>query len=147
VHRAPPDVLLVEDEASDIDLIREALGEVGAEVRLHIVEDGERALAYLRHQPPYEQAIRPDLILLDLNLPRVDGRDVLRALKQSPATRTIPVIVLSTSEAESDIEGAYRAGANCYVTKPFSFEGWVSAVDGIRDFWLHTVQLPSRRRT
>src|SRR5688572_24129147 len=109
--RRRAEVLLIEDDPGDVDLTREALAEKWAEVSLHVVEDGEKAMAFLRRQAPYEQAVRPDLILLDLNLPRMSGREVLRQIKRDEALRAIPVVVLTTSDADTDITRSYELGA------------------------------------
>jgi chemotaxis family two-component system response regulator Rcp1 len=112
--------------------------------RLHVVGDGEEALAFLRQQGRHTEAVRHDLILLDLNLPRKDGREVLTEVKTDPSLRRIPVVVLSTSAEKSDIAHAYEHQANCYVTKPVDLNGFINAVRAVEDFWLDTVKLPSR---
>jgi two-component system response regulator len=139
----PFDVLLVEDDPGDADLTREALKEAKMMVNLTIVEDGEAAIAYLRKQEPYTNAVRPDLILLDLHLPRKDGREVLRELKNDAVLRTIPVVILTTSQANADILDIYGLGGNCYVTKPVGFEEFSKVVRSIEDFWFTVVKLPS----
>lgn len=136
------DVLLVEDDSGDVELTREALAESKIALNLRIVEDGERALQYLRREGKYADAPRPDLILLDLNLPRVDGREVLREIKSDPDLRAIPVCVVTTSDAESDILKSYGLGANCYVTKPIGLEQFVHVIRAIEEFWLTIVKLP-----
>lgn len=110
--------------------------------QVHVATDGELAMAFLRRQEPYADAIRPDLILLDLNLPRMDGREVLREVKGDPDLKAIPVIVLTTSAAEADILKSYELHANAYVTKPVGLEGFLAAVRGIEDFWLSLVHFP-----
>ncbi|MFP4435816.1 MAG: response regulator [Chloroflexaceae bacterium] len=139
----PFDVLLVEDDPGDADLTREALKEAKMMVNLTIVEDGEAAIAYLRKEEPYTKAVRPDLILLDLHLPRKDGREVLRELKNDAVLRTIPVVILTTSQANADILDIYGLGGNCYVTKPVGFEEFSKVVRSIEDFWFTVVKLPS----
>jgi two-component system response regulator len=139
----PFDVLLVEDDPGDADLTREALKEAKMMVNLTIVEDGEAAIAYLRKEEPYTNAVRPDLILLDLHLPRKDGREVLRELKNDAVLRTIPVVILTTSQANADILDIYGLGGNCYVTKPVGFEEFSKVVRSIEDFWFTVVKLPS----
>lgn len=139
----PFDVLLVEDDPGDVDLTREALKEAKVMVNLTVVEDGEEAITYLRKEGPYANAVRPDLILLDLNLPRKDGREVLRVLKSDMILRTIPVVILTTSQANADILETYGLGGNCYVTKPVGFEEFSKVVRSIEDFWFTVVKLPS----
>jgi len=136
------DILLVEDNPGDIRLTREAFSEAKLRNTLHVCQDGEAALAFLRNQPPYSQAPRPDLILLDLNLPRVDGREVLREIKADPNLKRIPVVVLTTSSADEDVLKVYELAANCYITKPVDFERFIVVVRSIEDFWLTVVRLP-----
>ncbi len=136
------DILLVEDDPGDVDLTREALKEAGVVVNLHVVDNGVEALNYLRQQDPYTHALHPDLILLDLNLPRKDGREVLREVKGDPSLRHIPVVILTTSESSTDIRAVYGLGGNCYVTKPISFDEFARVVQSIEDFWLTVVKLP-----
>lgn len=135
-------VLLVEDDPGDVLMTREAFEE-NLQNRLDVVTDGSAALEYLRHQGPYADAPRPDLILLDLNLPRRDGREVLQEIKADPALRHIPVIVLTTSKAEEDVLRSYQLHANAYVTKPVDFEGFIEAIKQIDHFFISVVQLPS----
>lgn len=137
------DVLLVEDDPGDVDLTREALKEGKIIVNLSVVSDGVQALEYLRKQGTYQKVNRPDLVLLDLNLPKKDGREVLKEMKADPNLRTIPVVVLSTSDAEVDILKTYGLGVNCYVTKPVDFEQFIRVVQMIEDFWLTVVRLPT----
>jgi two-component system, chemotaxis family, response regulator Rcp1 len=137
------DVLLVEDNPGDVRLTKEALKEVKFVNALHVVEDGVEAIAYLRCQGRYAGQPRPDLILLDLNLPRMDGRQVLSVVKQDPELRRIPVVVLTTSQAEADIARAYDLHANCYITKPVGIDQFIEVVKSIESFWLAIVQLPS----
>ena len=140
----PVQVLLVEDSPSDAAMTIEAMHEGRIVNQVHVATDGEMAMAFLRRQGPFAEAPRPDLILLDLNLPRMDGREVLREVKDDPILKTIPVIVLTTSAAEEDILKSYELHANAYVTKPVAFEAFFSAVRGIEDFWLALVHLPQQ---
>lgn len=142
IAHAPVDVLLVEDSAADAELTREALVAGDGDTRLHEVRDGIEALAFLRRVPPFEAAPRPVLILLDLNLPRMDGRMVLAEIKRDPALRSIPVVVLTSSAAEQDVMAAYDLNANCYVTKPLNLDDFLAAVRAVRRFWLSTAALP-----
>jgi len=138
----PIEILLVEDSPSDTDLTVEALGSGKVANRLSIVEDGVLAMEFLRRQGRYANAPRPDLILLDLNLPRKDGREVLAEVKADATLRNIPIVVLTTSQAEQDVLRAYSLHANCYVTKPVDFRQFIEAIRGIEDFWLTIVKLP-----
>jgi CheY-like chemotaxis protein len=140
----PIDILLVEDDPGDVLMTREAFEHHKIRNALHVVSDGVEALQFLRRERPFADAPRPGLILLDLNLPRKDGREVLGEIKQDPALRTIPVVVLTTSEAEEDILRSYDLHANAYVTKPVDFEKFVEVVRQIDDFWVTVVQLPHR---
>jgi two-component system, chemotaxis family, response regulator Rcp1 len=140
---APIDILLVEDNPGDVRLTREALKEGKVANVLHVAADGVEALAFLRREGRFTDAVRPDLILLDLNLPRKDGREVLEEIKRDPDLRSIPVVVLTTSQAEEDILRAYRLRANCYVTKPVDLDQFIKVVHSIEDFWLTIVKLPS----
>jgi CheY-like chemotaxis protein len=142
----PIEILLVEDSPSDAELTFEAFREGKVPNQLSLVEDGVQALQFLRRQPPYTRAPRPDLILMDLNLPRKDGREVLREIKSDPALRTIPVVVLTTSQAEADISQAYDLHANCYIAKPVDFQHFLQVVHSIESFWLSVVVLPPKRR-
>jgi CheY-like chemotaxis protein len=137
------DILLVEDNPGDARLMQEALAEARVRNRLHLVADGVEALAYLRRQHPFASAIRPDLILLDLNLPGKDGRDVLAEIKRDEDLRRIPVVILTSSQAEADIARAYDLHANAYVTKPLDVEQFITVVKSIEDFWLTIVKLPN----
>jgi chemotaxis family two-component system response regulator Rcp1 len=138
------EILLVEDNPMDVDLTRETLAYAKIRNRLHVVNDGEKALAYLRREGPYEDAVRPDVVLLDLNLPRKDGREVLAAIKADPDLRTIPVVVLTSSSAEIDVVRSYNLGANCYVTKPVDLDQFANVVRTIEDFWFVVVKLPPK---
>ena len=135
-------VLMVEDDPGDVDLTKEALKDSKLSMRIAVVEDGEQAVKYLRRQKPYENAPRPDLILLDLNLPKMDGREVLKEIKCDPDLRTIPICVMTTSEAQADIQRAYGLGANCYVTKPLDLDQFIKVVHHVEAFWLTVVKLP-----
>jgi CheY-like chemotaxis protein len=138
----PIEILLVEDSPEDADLTREALEDAKVANNLSVVADGAAALAYLRREGDYAQATRPDLILLDLNLPKKDGREVLAEIKADEELKLIPVVVLTTSEAEQDIVRSYKLHANCYVTKPLDLDQFVTVVKSIEDFWLAIVKLP-----
>jgi CheY-like chemotaxis protein len=138
----PVAILLVEDNPGDARLMKEALAEGKIRNRLHVVTDGVEALAYLRRQAPFAYADRPDLILLDLNMPRQDGRQVLAEIKKDEDLRRIPVVILSSSQAEADVARAYDLHANCYITKPLDVEQLISVVKSIEDFWLTIVRLP-----
>jgi CheY-like chemotaxis protein len=139
----PVEILLVEDSPSDADLTVEALSDGKVLNNLHWVEDGVEALAFLRRQGKYNDAPRPDLILLDLNLPKKDGREVLAQIKVDPQLKLIPVVVLTTSAADRDIFKTYELNANCYVTKPIDLDQFISVVKLIEMFWLAVVRLPS----
>ena len=138
------DILLVEDNPGDVRLTREAMKEAKLHNQLHVVSDGVDALAFLRRQGAYANAVRPQLILLDLNLPRKDGREVLAEIKQDTDLRRIPVVILTTSEAEADILKAYDLHANCYIVKPVDIEQFLTVVKSIEDFWVAIVKLPTR---
>lgn len=136
------EILLVEDNPGDVDLTRDALEQGKILNRLHVADDGLEALAFLRREGKYADAVRPDLILLDLNLPKMDGRELLAEVKQDPDLKRIPVVVLTTSEAEQDILKAYDLHANCYISKPVDLNQFLSVVKSIEDFWLSIVKLP-----
>ena len=140
----PIDILLVEDDPGDVLMTREAFAHHKIRNPLHVAEDGVEALRFLKREEPFGAAPRPGLILLDLNLPRKDGRELLGEIKQDPGLRTIPVVVLTTSEAEEDILRSYDLHANAYVTKPVDFEKFVEVVRKIDDFWVTVVKLPHR---
>jgi CheY-like chemotaxis protein len=140
----PIEVLLVEDNPGDVRLTREALKEGRMWSNLHVVEDGEVALAFVRQQGAYTNAPRPDLILLDLNLPKINGREVLSNIKADENLKRIPVVILTTSQSEEDILKAYNLNANCYITKPVDFDQFLKVVRAIEEFWLTIVKLPSR---
>jgi CheY-like chemotaxis protein len=139
------EILLVEDSPSDTDLTVEALSAAKVCNRISIVEDGVEAMAFLRREGRYAQAPRPDLILLDLNLPRKDGREVLAEIKEDDRLKTIPVVVLTTSQAEQDVARAYRLHANCYVSKPVDFSRFLDVVRAVEGFWLSVVSLPQEK--
>ncbi|HKP74685.1 MAG TPA: response regulator [Longimicrobiaceae bacterium] len=138
----PVEVLLVEDNPGDVRLTREALRDGKVSNHLSVVTDGVEALKFLRRQEPYADAPRPDVVLLDLNLPKKDGREVLQEIKGDPSLRTIPVVILTSSEAERDIAGAYALQANCYITKPVDLDQFITVVRSIEDFWFTVVKLP-----
>lgn len=138
----PIEILLVEDNPGDVRLTMEALREAKVRNRVSVVTDGVQAMAYLRQEGVYAAAARPDLILLDLNLPRKDGREVLAEVKADDRLKHIPIVILTTSRAEQDILRSYGLHANCYVTKPVDFDQFVSVVHSIEDFWLTVVALP-----
>jgi chemotaxis family two-component system response regulator Rcp1 len=138
----PVEILLVEDNPGDVRLTREALQEGKVRNHLSVAADGVEALAFLRREPPHGDAPRPDLILLDLNLPKKDGREVLEAIKADPSLRNIPVVVLTSSQAEQDILRVYGLHANCYVTKPVDFDQFIHVVKTIEEFWFTIVKLP-----
>jgi CheY-like chemotaxis protein len=144
VQATPIEVLLVEDDPGDVLMTQEAFEEHKVGNRLSVVSDGSEALAYLRQEPPFGQAVRPDLILLDLNLPKRDGREVLSEIKNDPALRQIPVVVLTTSQADEDIVHSYELHANAYVTKPVDFERFITVVRQIDEFFVSVVKLPPR---
>ena len=138
----PIEILMVEDNPGDVRLTREALrgGKIWNEI--HVVTDGVAAIEFLRNSPPYEHAPRPDLVLLDLNLPKKDGREVLAMMKGDPNLKAIPVVILTTSQAEEDVIRAYNLSCNCYVTKPVDFDQFTRIVQTIEQFWLSVVTLP-----
>ncbi len=138
----PIEILLVEDSPSDTDLTLEALKDFKVRNNVNVVEDGVLALQFLRRQPPYTEAPRPDMIMLDLNLPRKDGREVLAEIKADDNLKTIPIVVLTTSRAEQDILRAYQLNANCYINKPVDFNQFLDVVKSIESFWLFVVTLP-----
>ena len=138
------DILLIEDNPGDIRLTKEALKEGEVPHSLHLATDGEMALKYLFRESPYENSVRPDIILLDWNLPKKNGKEVLKNIKSNLNLRQIPVLVLTTSNAETDIEQAYQHHANCFITKPADFEQFLEVIQSIKRFWLHTVNLPTR---
>jgi CheY-like chemotaxis protein len=140
----PIEILLVEDNPADIALTQELLKDARILNRVSVAMDGEEALAFVRHEGRFADAPRPDLIMLDLNLPRKDGREVLTELKSDPVLRRIPVVVLTTSSADRDILHAYDNHVNAYITKPVDLKDFIAVVQAIEDFWLSLVRLPSR---
>ena len=138
------EVLLVEDSPGDVRLTREAFRDADVSIRLHVASDGVEAMAFLRRQDEHIHAPRPDLILLDLNLPRMDGREVLAQVKEDPSLKTIPTVILTTSAAEADIMKSYELQANAYLSKPVQLDTFESLVNSIKDFWLTRVKLPQR---
>jgi two-component system, chemotaxis family, response regulator Rcp1 len=139
---APIEVLLVEDSVGDVRLTREAFKDARVHINLHVAVDGDDAMAFLKRERQYGDAPRPDLILLDLNLPKKDGRAVLKEIKESPTLAIIPVVILTTSASEEDILRTYQLHANCYITKPVDLEGFLKVVKSIDTFWLSVVKLP-----
>jgi CheY-like chemotaxis protein len=140
----PANVLLVEDNEDDVELTLEALNNSKLQVKIHVVSDGMTAMTFLRREGEYAGAQRPDLILLDLNLPRMDGREVLKEIREDPKLTDIPVVILTTSEDEEDILKAYLLHANCYITKPIDFSQFTRIIKQIEGFWLQLVKLPRR---
>ncbi|MBF0108611.1 MAG: response regulator [Magnetococcales bacterium] len=136
------EILLVEDSPGDVELTREALADSKMLNCLNVVEDGEEAMAYLRQQGRYAHAKRPDVVLLDLNLPRKDGREVLEEIKADPELKAIPVVILTTSQADEDILRTYRLHANCYITKPVDINQFFAVVKSVENFWFSVVKLP-----
>jgi two-component system, chemotaxis family, response regulator Rcp1 len=136
------EILLIEDNPADVRLTQEALKDSKLHTNLNVVEDGVEALAYLRRQGPYSRSVRPDIILLDLNLPKKDGREVLEEIKQDEILRLLPVVVLTTSDDEQDILASYNLHANCYITKPVDLARFITIVKNIEDFWFTIVKLP-----
>jgi CheY-like chemotaxis protein len=136
------DILMVEDNPADARLTREAFVDSKMVNTLHHVRNGDEAMAFLHKKPPYADAPRPDVVLLDLNMPGMDGRAVLAEMKADPLLKTIPVVVLTTSEADEDIVRSYELHANCYVTKPVDFDKFVTIVQAIDEFWVSVVRLP-----
>jgi chemotaxis family two-component system response regulator Rcp1 len=140
----PIEVLLVEDSPGDVRLTQEAFRSANPSIHLHVATDGVEAMAFLRHEAPHGQAPRPDLILLDLNLPKMDGREVLAHIKKDESLRVIPTVILTTSDAEGDITKSYKLQANCYLNKPVQLDAFESLVKSINDFWLKDAKLPKQ---
>lgn len=139
----PVEILLVEDSPGDVKLTEEALHDADVPNKLHVARDGEEAMRFLRREGEFADRPRPDLILLDLNMPRMDGREVLAAVKADAELRRIPIIILTTSQSEDDIAEAYNLSANCYVAKPVDLDEFLNVVRAIDDFWLTLVKLPN----
>lgn len=142
----PIEILLVEDNPGDVRLIVEALRDGKVQNKLHIAKDGMEATAFLHREGEYADALYPDLILLDLNLPKKDGPEVLAEIKEDPALKHIPVVILTSSQEEEDIVKTYNLHANCYITKPIDLEQFIMVVKSISDFWLTIVKLPTEER-
>ena len=138
----PIDILLVEDNPGDVRLTREALKEGKVLNNLYVAQDGVEAMAFLRREGKYAGAIRPDIILLDLNLPKKDGHEVLADVKSDPDLRRIPVVILTTSKAEEDVLQSYNLHANCFITKPVDLDQFINVVQAVEDFWFTIVKLP-----
>ena len=138
----PIEILLAEDSPGDVRLAQEALKDSKIVNTLHVVSDGVEAMAFLRREGKYQGVLRPDLVLLDLNLPRKDGREVLAEVKADPDLKRIPVVILTVSKAEEDVLKTYNLHANCYITKPLGLDQFIKVVKAIEDFWLTIVKLP-----
>ena len=138
---------MVEDSPGDVRLTREAFRDAKVHIKLHVASDGTKAMAFLKREGEYADAPRPDLILLDLNLPKKDGRQVLEEIKESLLLKSIPVVILTTSSSEADILRSYMLHANCYITKPVGLEGFLKVVRSIDNFWLSVVKLPRESRS
>jgi len=141
----PMEVLLVEDSPGDVRLTQEAFRDANPSIRLHVATDGVEAMTFLRREGIHANAPRPDLILLDLNLPKMDGREVLAHIKEDDNLKTIPTVILTTSDAEADIVKSYQLQANCYLSKPVQLDVFESLVGSINDFWLTKVKLPQEK--
>jgi chemotaxis family two-component system response regulator Rcp1 len=141
----PIEVLLVEDSPGDVRLTQEAFRDANQAIHLHVASDGVEAMAFLRRHSPFEGVPRPEMILLDLNIPRMDGREVLASIKGDDSLKTIPTIILTTSDAQADIAHSYQLQANCYLTKPVQLEDFEGIVRSINDFWLTKAKLPGMR--
>ena len=141
----PIEVLLVEDNPGDVRLTQEAFLDANPSVHLHIASDGVEAMAFLRREGSHSRDPRPDLVLLDLNLPKMDGREVLAQIKKDESLKTIPTVILTTSDAEGDIAKSYQLQANCYLTKPVQLNAFEALVKSINDFWLTKAKLPQSR--
>ena len=140
----PLHVLLVEDSPGDVRLTQEAFRDANSLIQLHVASDGVEAMLFLRRQGGHVDAPRPDLILLDLNMPKMDGRQVLAQIKTDESLKTIPTVILTTSDAEADIVNSYQLQANCYLTKPVQFDAFEALVKSINDFWLTRAKLPQQ---
>ena len=144
---APIEILLVEDSPGDVRLTQEAFKDAKVHINLHVASDGAEAMAFLGREGKHANVPRPDLILLDLNLPKKDGREVLEEIKASPALKSIPVVILTTSASGADIQQSYQSHANCYIAKPVDLDGFLKVVKSIDSFWLSVVKLPREART
>ena len=142
----PIEVLLVEDSPGDVRLTREAFSDVNSSVHLHVVSDGMEAMAFLKREGVHARAPRPGIILLDLNLPKMDGREVLVHIKEDASLKMIPIVILTTSDAEVDIARSYQLQANCYLSKPVQLDAFEALVKSINDFWLTKVKLPQQKQ-
>jgi CheY-like chemotaxis protein len=142
----PIEVLLVEDSPGDVRLTQEAFRDANPSIHMHVASDGVEAMAFLRREGNHAHAPRPELILLDLNLPKMDGREVLAHIKEDANLKTIPTVILTTSEAEADIVKSYQLQANCYLSKPVQLDAFENLVRSINDFWLTKAKLPQRNR-
>ena len=140
----PIEVVLVEDSPGDVRLTQETFRDANRSIHLHVASDGVEAMAFLRHEGTYVHAPRPDLILLDLNLPKMDGREVLAHVKKDDILKTIPTVILTTSQAEADIVKSYQLQANCYLNKPVRFEEFETLIKRVNDFWLTSARLPEQ---
>lgn len=141
----PIEVLLVEDSPGDVRLTQEAFRDANMSIHLHVATDGVEAMAFLRHEGVHGKAPRPDFILLDLNLPKMDGREVLAHIKEDENLKTIPTVILTTSESEADIVSSYQLRANCYLSKPVQLDAFERLVKSINNFWLTEAKLPQQR--
>jgi chemotaxis family two-component system response regulator Rcp1 len=141
----PIQVLLVEDSPGDVRLTMEAFQQTNPSIRLHVANDGVEAMAFLRQEQGKEDAPRPDLILLDLNMPKMDGRQVLARIKEDEDLKTIPTVILTTSEAEGDVTRSYELNANCYLNKPVELDAFENMVKSINEFWLTMAKLPQQQ--
>jgi CheY-like chemotaxis protein len=142
----PVEILLVEDNEGDVGLVEEVFEDAKIRNSLHVAEDGEEAMLFLNKEKPFANAPTPDIILLDLNLPQKDGREVLEEIKTNDKLKRIPVVVLTTSKAEEDIVKSYDLHANSYITKPVDFDQFIRVIKSIEDFWLEVVRLPSSKK-
>jgi CheY-like chemotaxis protein len=146
VDAKPVQILLVEDSPGDVQLTREAFKDAKVHINLHVAKDGAEAIAFLERDGEHAHVPRPDLILLDLNLPKKDGRAVLAEIKEDPNLKSIPIVILTTSASEEDILRSYQLHANCYITKPVDLDGFLKVVKSIDNFWLSVVNLPRQTR-
>ena len=143
----PIEVLLVEDSPGDVRLTQEAFRDANPSIRMHVASDGVEAMSFLKREGIHAHAPRPELILLDLNLPKMDGREVLAHIKEDASLKTIPTVILTTSESEADIVKSYQLQANCYLSKPVQLDAFEALVKSINDFWLTKVKLPLQRQS